>query len=106
MENLKEHMRRLAQRWSHIICQREEVRRVLEMILDDERLRNARSTFVSNMRTWFADYVCATLEGELTGTEATAANVLVRHALTEYDCFLSQCTSPQILQLPGDLEAL
>jgi len=106
MENLNEQLRRLAQRWSHVIWQREEVRRVLEMILDDERLRNARSTYVDNMRMWFADFACATLEGELTGTEACAANVLIRAALANYHSFLSQCASPQILQVPRDLEAL
>ncbi len=44
-------------RWASVVWHREELHRTLEMIREDQRLRYAQSTFVGDLRVWYADHV-------------------------------------------------
>ncbi len=93
-------------RWASVVWHREELHRTLEMIREDQRLRYAQSTFVGDLRVWYADHVGVAIQAERHGTAPSALNRMVRDACTDFATFQSACADPSVFHDGDALEQL
>jgi hypothetical protein len=89
-------------RWSKLVWHREEMRRVVEMVSDDQRLSHCASSFVSDSQLWIADHLTVGIYAELAGKMPSAAQKIVDVALANYSSFLLRCNDAAHL---GEREA-
>jgi hypothetical protein len=89
------------ERWARIAWYREELRRTLEMIRDDERLRCAESSFVADVRSWYACVIGSAAYAELHATNGASMRELLEDAVSNFDDFQAACAYPMALPDAG-----
>lgn len=82
---------KLKNRWSTFVWYREEMRRIVEMVTDDQRLSHCASSYVSDSQIWIADHLTVALHAEVSGKASSAAQNIVDLALSDYPAFLAEC---------------